>query len=66
MGTLAGMLGSMAVARWMAPFTPGAGPLAVRVWLAAPLVPFVAVASASVAPAGRALRVDPLTIMRDR
>jgi predicted permease len=64
-GTVAGMLGSILVARWLARFTPGAGPSAVWVWLAAPLVLIVAVAMASALPARRALRVDPLTIMRD-
>jgi putative ABC transport system permease protein len=64
-GTVAGMLGSILVARWLARFTPAAGPSAAWVWLAAPLVLIVAVAMASALPARRALRVDPLTIMRD-
>jgi ABC-type antimicrobial peptide transport system permease subunit len=64
-GTAAGMLGSILVARWLARFTPSAGPPAAWVWLAAPLVLIVAVAIASALPARRALRVDPLTIMKD-
>jgi hypothetical protein len=64
-GTVAGMLGSLLVARWLARITPSAGPLTVWVWLAAPLVLVGAVAIASVLPARRALMVDPLTIMRD-
>jgi hypothetical protein len=64
-GTLAGMLGSLLVARWLARIAPSAGSLSVWVWLAAPLVLVGAVAIASVLPARRALMVDPLTIMRD-
>jgi putative ABC transport system permease protein len=64
-GAVAGMLGSILVARWLARFTPSAGQSPVWVWLAAPLVLIVAVAMASALPARRALRVDPLTIMRD-
>lgn len=64
-GTVAGMLGSLLVARWLARITPSAGSLTVWVWLAAPLVLIGAVAIASVLPARRALTVDPLTILRD-
>jgi ABC-type antimicrobial peptide transport system permease subunit len=64
-GTVAGMLGSLLVTRWLARITPVAGSLTVWVWLAAPLVLVGAVAIASVLPARRALMVDPLTIMRD-
>jgi putative ABC transport system permease protein len=65
-GTVAGMLGSLLVARWLARMTPHAGVPTVWVWLAAPVVLLAAVAVASVLPARRALAVDPLTIMRDR
>ena len=64
-GTVAGMLGSLLVARWLARITPSAGSPTVWVWLAAPLVLVGAVAIASVLPARRALTVDPLTIMRN-
>jgi predicted permease len=64
-GTIAGMLGSLLVARWLARTIPTAGSLAVWVWLAAPLVLVVAVAIASVVPARRAVMLNPLTIMRD-
>jgi predicted permease len=65
-GTVAGMLGSILVARWLAGVAPSAGAPTVWVWLAAPLVLIVAVALASVLPARRALRVDPLTITREK
>lgn len=65
-GTIAGMIGSLLVARWLARITPGAGALTLWVWLAGPLVLIGAVAVASVLPARRALSVDPLTIMRDK
>jgi predicted permease len=64
-GTVAGMLGSLLVARWLARITPGAGWPAAWLWLAPPLLLAAAVIVASVLPARRALAVDPLTIMRD-
>jgi predicted permease len=64
-GSVAGLLGSLLVARWLARITPGAGPLPIWVWLAAPLALLGAVAIASVLPSRRALATDPLTIMRD-
>jgi ABC-type antimicrobial peptide transport system permease subunit len=64
-GTVAGMLGSLVVARWLARFGPDAGTVTVWVWVAAPLALVGAAAIASVLPARRALTVDPLTIMRD-
>ena len=64
-GTVAGLLGSLLVARWLARITSGAGPLPLWVWLAAPLALLGAVAIASVLPSRRALATDPLTIMRD-
>jgi predicted permease len=64
-GTVAGMLGSLLLTRWLARIIPNGGSLTVWVWLAGPLVLVGAVAIASVLPARRALMVDPLTIMRD-
>lgn len=63
-GTIAGMLGSILVARSLAHITPNGGSVAIWVWLAAPLVLMVAVAVASVLPARRALTVDLLTATR--
>ena len=64
-GTIAGLLGSLLVARWLATMTPSAGWPSLWIWIAAPLVLVAAVAVASVLPARRAMTVDPLTIMRD-
>ena len=63
-GTLAGMLGSLLVLRFLTAITASNGSPAIWVWLAAPLVLMAAVAIASVLPAHRALIVNPLTIMR--
>jgi putative ABC transport system permease protein len=65
-GTVAGMLASLLIARWLAQITPGAGSLPVWVWLAAPVALVGVVVIASVLPARRALMVNPLTIMRDK
>jgi ABC-type antimicrobial peptide transport system permease subunit len=65
-GTIAGTLGAVLVARWVMRMTPGAGPLGVGVWLAAPLVMTIVVAAASLLPARRALMVNPLASVRDR
>ena len=64
-GTVAGLGGSLLVARWLSRVTPIAGGAPLWAWLAAPLVLMVSVAIASVLPARRAASVDPLTIMRD-
>jgi ABC-type lipoprotein release transport system permease subunit len=64
-GTLAGILGSLLLSKWLAPITLGNGSLPLWVWLAAPILLAGAVAIASVLPARRALMVHPLTIMRD-
>jgi putative ABC transport system permease protein len=64
-GTIAGMLGSLVVSRWLARMAPGAGSPTVWVWLAAPLVLAGAVAIAGLLPARRALAVDPLAIIRE-
>jgi len=64
-GAVAGLLGSLLVARWLARVTPNAGRLTVWIWLAAPLALLAAVLVASVLPARQALATDPLTIMRE-
>ena len=64
-GTIAGMLGSLAVARWLTQIMPNAGSPTSCVWLAAPLVLTGVVAVASALPARWALGTDPLAIMRD-
>jgi len=64
-GTVAGMLGSLLVARWLARVSPSAASPTAWVLLAAPLVLVGVVAIASVLPARRALAVDPLTITRN-
>ena len=64
-GTVAGMLGSIAVSRLLTRLTPSGLSPNLWVWLAAPLMLLGAVAIASVLPACRALTVDPLTIARD-
>jgi len=64
-GTIAGMLGSVLLARWLARIVPTDGSSAPWVWIAAPLALLAAVIIASVLPVRRALMVDPLSIMRD-
>jgi len=58
-GTLAGMLGSVVLSRWMTGITWGSGSPALWVWLAAPIVLAGVVAIASFLPARRALMVNP-------
>jgi ABC-type antimicrobial peptide transport system permease subunit len=64
-GTLAGMLMSLALSRWMSGITPGSGSPALWVWLGAPLALAGVVTVASVLPARRAFMTNPLTIMHD-
>lgn len=64
-GTLAGMLASLALSRWMSGITRSTSWPALWVWLAAPIALAGVVTVASVLPARRALMVNPLTIMRD-
>jgi ABC-type antimicrobial peptide transport system permease subunit len=64
-GTIAGMLASLLVARWLVRIAPVGGPVTTAVWLSAPLVLLGAVAVASALPARHALRVNLLTIMRE-
>ena len=63
-GTVVGMLASVIVARWLVRITPHHEPVALWVWVAAPLVLLAAVVVASALPARRALMVDPITITR--
>ena len=64
-GTLAGMLMSLALSRWMGGITPSSGSPALWVWLAAALALAGVVTVASVLPARCALMTNPLTIMHD-
>jgi putative ABC transport system permease protein len=64
-GAIAGMIGSVVVARWLATITPGAGWPSPSIWIAAPLLLAAAVTVASAIPARRALSVDLLSLMRD-
>jgi ABC-type lipoprotein release transport system permease subunit len=64
-GTLAGMLMSPALSRWMSGITPGSGSPALWVWVVAPLALAGVVTIASVLPTRRALMTNPLTIMHD-
>ncbi len=63
-GTIAGMLGALAVTRWMAVNSPGTGHLEPWVWLAAPGVLFAAVVIASVLPVRRATTVNPVSLLQ--
>ena len=64
-GSVAGMVGSVLVARSLGRLTLMEGSSAIWVWLAAPLVSVGAVAIASVLPARRALMLNPLAILHD-
>jgi putative ABC transport system permease protein len=64
-GTLAGLLASLALSRWMSGITRGSGWPALWVWLAAPIALAGVVTIASVLPARRALMVNPLVLMRE-
>jgi len=65
-GAVLGTLVAVVLSRWLARLAPTDGALTLWVWIAAPLVLTAAVMIASVLPVRRALKVDPLTIMRDR
>ena len=65
-GTIAGLLLSRLVARWLSQISPSAEPPPIWIWAAAPVALFVAVLIASVLPARLALATDPLTVMRDQ
>ena len=64
-GILLGLLGSLALSRWLARITAGQTSPAWWIWMIAPLVLASAVLLTSVLPARRALLLNPLTIMRD-
>jgi putative ABC transport system permease protein len=64
-GTIAGLLGSLLVARSLAGVAPSGGSPTLWAWLSAPLTLLIAVVMASVLPARRALATDPLIVMRD-
>jgi ABC-type antimicrobial peptide transport system permease subunit len=64
-GTIAGVLGSLVVSRWLAHITASNHSPARWVWFAAPLALGIAVVIASVLPARRALMINPLKIMRE-
>ena len=63
-GTVAGVLGSLLVSRWLELTPPTLHP-GLWVFVMAPLALVAAVLAAGVLPMRRALEVDPLTIMRD-
>jgi len=63
-GTVAGMLGSLLLSRWMTGITGRAGSPGLWVWLAAPLLLAGVVVIAGVLPARRALMVDPVQGLR--
>lgn len=63
-GTLAGMIASLLVNRWVARITPTDEPLSLWIWTSAPATLAVAILLASVLPARRALNSDPLVIMK--
>jgi hypothetical protein len=63
-GSLAGIVGSLIVARWIATITPPGASVSILTWLLAPLCLAIAVLLASVLPARKALSSDPLMIMR--
>jgi ABC-type antimicrobial peptide transport system permease subunit len=65
-GTCAGLAGSVFVARLIARVAPTSHAPPIWIWLSAPVILTVVLAVASVFPARRALRVDPLVVMRDR
>ena len=64
-GTLAGMLVSLALSRWMSGITRSGDWPALWVWLAAPVALAGMVTIASFLPAHRALLVNPVMIMRE-
>jgi putative ABC transport system permease protein len=65
-GTIAGLLLSRLVARWLSAISPSADPPPLWIWAAAPLALLGAVLIASVLPARLALATDPLNVMRDQ
>jgi hypothetical protein len=64
-GAVAGGAASLPVMRWLGRITPETAAPSLWIWLAAPLALMLAVTIASVLPVGRALAVDPLTVLRN-
>jgi FtsX-like permease family protein/MacB-like protein len=64
-GTVAGILASLALSRLLAHITPVNSSPSLWVWLVGPLLLTIGVVIASILPARRALLVNPLAIMRD-
>jgi ABC-type lipoprotein release transport system permease subunit len=64
-GTLAGMVVSLALSRWMSGITRGSGLPSLWVWLAAPIALAGVVTIASLLPTRRALLVNPVMIIRE-
>jgi hypothetical protein len=64
-GSVSGMIGSLAVAQWVASVTATDEAISPWIWIAAPLTLGLAVIIAAVLPARRALESDPLMIMKD-
>lgn len=65
MSAVAGVLATLLFLKFLAQFAPGGAAPSLWIWLASPLVLFAAVFLAGALPARRALKADPLTIMRD-
>jgi putative ABC transport system permease protein len=63
-GAAAGLLGSLALARWVAGLLYGIGPLDPAAFLLAPLLLAAAAAAAAAVPAWRATHVDPMSALR--
>lgn len=64
-GTLAGMLASLAISRWISGITGSSGAPVLWIWLAAPIALAGMVTMASILPVRQALMVNPLMIMRE-
>ena len=64
-GTIAGLIGAIAAARWLTGITPTAAAFTAGTAVAALHILLAVVLLASVLPARRALSADPLMIMRD-
>lgn len=64
-GTVAGLLASLVLSRFLRLIQPGMGPPKLWVWVAGPVFLALVVAIAGVLPARRALMVHPVTILRD-
>lgn len=62
---VAGFLVSLLFLKFLSQFAPGGAAPSLWIWLVSPLILFAAVLLAGAWPARRALKVDPLTIMRD-